>query len=190
MFIWCEGIFKEYLWPFLLWPSNIHQEAWNLQRGGEQKPIYSWMTIKSACVQSPLAYRGNDFHAFHHRGRSVLMMCVQVFITEEMREEHRRWVQPRQKKIWKADSPSFYPPGIMREQQTSHFYLTFFSRLPPRHIFFEGTQTFSALKARGKEEEQADIVHLYLGGLQTTKMTDASCRAVIYSHIQHEANRH
>lgn len=66
----------------------------------------------------------------HTLARSALIMCVQVFVREEMKEEHWQWVQPQQKKIWKVDSPSFYSPCIMREQQMGDFYLTFLSGIP------------------------------------------------------------
>lgn len=47
-----------------------------------------------------------------------------------MKEEYGQWVQAQQKRIWKADSPAFYSPRIMREQQMGDFYLTFLSGLP------------------------------------------------------------
>lgn len=84
------------------------------------------------------------------------MMCVLY-----NRGKGKSWddgFNPQQKRIWKADSPSSYSHNIMREEQTGDFYLTFFSVLPQRQLFFQGTQTFSTLKARGKEEEKANIV--------------------------------
>lgn len=90
----------------------------------------------------------------HTLARSVLIMCVQVFVREEMKEEHWQWVQPQQKKIWKVDSPSFYSPCIMREQQMGDFYLTFLSGIPERHWIFQEIQTLLWRPGKKKKKRQ------------------------------------
>lgn len=95
----------------------------------------------------------------HTLARSVLIICVQVFVREEMKEEHWQWVQPQQKKIWKVDSPSFYSPCIMREQQMGDFYLTFLSGIPERHWIFQEIQT---LFSGDQEKRRRKGNHCYM----------------------------
>lgn len=64
------------------------------------------------------------------RTYQFLVMCVQVFRAEEMKEEVQGWVQTPTKRIWKADSVSFYSPRIMRDKQPGNSYLTFFLGFP------------------------------------------------------------
>ena len=102
-----------------------------------------------------------------------------------MKEEHRQWVKSQTKENMESRFALLLSSLHNRRRADRRFLSDLFSGLPQRRLFFQGTQTFSALKARGKEEEKANIVtwtsSMYSSNHKATRSTCKNCHIHTYT---------